>query len=159
MSTADSSKNLQQVGQSQMMSLLTTSGTLDLYVLQVGKGVAWVLPKSLALDELTLTPVEIIDQQVEWQGHKLPLVILGTKADMTHALLIEGDQDQLRYAIATTKLPVASKIRISTLKDIESSSSVSNAKMDEFVFQYVKHDEQTWIVPDLEKLEKSFKTN
>jgi hypothetical protein len=157
MSNANSGKNAQQVGQSQMMSLLTTSGMLELYILAVGKGTAWVLPKTLALDELTLTPASISKLQVEWQGHKLPLVVLGTKADMTHALLIEGDEDQLRYAIATTKLPIVSKIRISSLKDIETVSDVSSAKADQFVFQYVKHEEQTWIVPDLEQLEQSFK--
>ena len=157
MSDVNSVKNAQQVGQSQMMSLLTTSGTLELYLLAVSKGTLWVLPKTLALDELTLTPAAIINLQVEWEGQQLPLVVLGSKADMTHALLIEGDQDQLRYAIATTKLPTASKIRISSLKDVESVSDVSTAKADQYVFQYVKHDEQTWIVPDLEKLEQSFK--
>jgi hypothetical protein len=159
MSSENSSKNVQQVGQNQMMSLLTTSGTLELYILMVGKGTPWVLPKSLALDELTLTPASISKQQIEWQGQKLPLFVLGTKSDMTHALLIEGDQDQLCYAIATTQLPIASKIRISSLKDIESVSDVSTAKADQFVFQYVKHDEQVWIVPDLEKVEQSFNHN
>lgn len=157
MSNADSVKNAQQVGQSQMMSLLTTSGMLELYVLAVGKGTPWVVPKTMALEELTLTPAAISKLQIEWQGQKLPLVVLGTKAEMTHALLIEGDEDHLRYAIATTKLPIASKIRISSLKDIESVSDVSSVKSDQYVFQYVKHEDQTWIVPDLEQLEQSFK--
>ncbi len=155
MSNASPNKDVQP--QNQSMSLLTTSGTLELYILAVGKGTSWVLPKSLALDEVTLTTTSLINQQVEWQGQKLPLVVVGTKADMTHALLIEGEQDNLRYAIATLKSPKVSKIRISALKDIDSVSDVSSAKTDQFVFQYVKHDDQTWIVPDLEKLEKSFK--
>jgi len=156
MSNANPNKDVQQ---NQSLSLLTTSGTLELYVLAVGKGTSWVLPKSLVLDELTLTPTTLINQQVEWKGQKLPLVVVGTKADMTHALLIEGEQDNLRYAIATLKLPKVSKIRISSLKDIESASDVSSAKTDQFVFQYVKHDDQTWIVPDLEKVEKTLKKN
>jgi hypothetical protein len=157
MSNMNSDKDNKPSGQNQMMSLLTTSGTLELYILSVSKGSSWVLPKSLALDELTLTPASLINQQIEWQGNKLPLVFLGTKADMTHALLIEGENDHMRYAIATTKLPTVSKIRVSSLKDIESASDVSNAKSDQFVFQYVQHDDHTWIVPDLEKLEESFK--
>lgn len=143
--------------QDQSISLLTTSGTLDLYVLPVGNGASWVLPKTLVLGELTLEPKSIINQQLDWKGHKIPLVVLGTKADMTHALVIEGDQDQLRYAIATTSLPKSSKVRISALKDIESAAETANAKTDQFVYQYVTHDEKTWIVPDLEKLEKTLK--
>ncbi len=157
MSNVDSGSGAQASGQNQNISLLTTSGTLELYVLAVGNGVSWVLPKSLALGEIVLEPKSLVNQQIEWQGHKLPLVVLGTKADMTHALVIEGDQDNLQYAIATTSMPKASKVRISALKDIESVAETANAKTDQYVYQYVSHDDKTWIVPDLEKLEQTFK--
>lgn len=155
MNNEDSGKNADVSLQNQNMSLLTTSGTLELYVLSVGNDTSWVLPQSLALGEILLEPKSVKDHQIDWDGHKIPLVVLGRPADLTRALVIEGEQDQLCYAIATVEASVPSKVRISALRDIEPVLDKANAKTDQFVFQYVTHDEKTWIVPDLEKLEKT----
>ncbi len=157
MNIEHSGKNIHASMQDQNSGLLTTSGTLELYVLSVGNGTTWVLPQSLVLGEILLEQKSIKDHQIDWDGHKIPLILLGKQAEMTHALVIEGEQDRLCYAIATAQASVPTKVRISALRDIEPMPDKANAKTDQFVFQYVTHEEMTWIVPDLEKLEKTLK--
>jgi hypothetical protein len=157
MKNENSGKNAQVSLHDRKSGLLTTSGTLELYLLSVGKDTSWVLPQSLALGEVLLEQQSLKDHQIDWDGDKIPLVLLDKQANTTHALVIEGEQDQLYYAIATVEASVPCKVRISALRDIEPLLDKANTKADQFVSQYVTHDEKTWIVPDLEKLEKTFK--
>ena len=142
----------------QNISLLTTSGTMDLYVLAVGNGATWVLPQTLAVEEITFKPSTDQDKDVVWKGKKIPLVMLAGKKDVTHALIIEGVQDSLIYAIATTAAPVIKNVRMATLKDTDSlSDAKSTSKASQYVYQHIQHEDQTWIVPDLEEIERLFK--
>lgn len=139
----------------QNISLLTTSGMIELYVLSVGNGVSWVLPQTLSVESITLKPTS--DKEVVWQGKKIPLVMLTDKKNVTHALVIDGVQDHLRYAIATISEPILSSVKMSALKDIDSlTDAKSTSKASQYVFQHIQHDGQTWVVPDLEEVERSF---
>lgn len=139
----------------QNISLLTTSGMIELYVLSVGNGVSWVLPQTLSVESITLKPTS--DKEVVWQGKKIPLVMLTDKKNVTHALVIDGVQDHLRYAIATISEPILSNVKMSALKDIDSlADAKSTSKASQYVFQHIQHDGQTWVVPDLEEVERSF---
>lgn len=143
---------------SQNISLLTASGTMDLYVLTVGNGVSWVVPQTLGIEEITFKPSSDKDKTVVWKGTKIPLVMLAAKKDVTHALVIEGVEDQLRYAIATTSAPVVTNVRMSALKDVDAlADAKGTSKASQYVYQYIQHDSQTWVVPDLEEVERSFK--
>lgn len=158
MANANQAKDTHSALSNQDISLLTASGTMDLYVLSVGNGVSWVLPQSLALEEISLKPASDKDKDVVWKGKKIPLIMLSAKNDVTHALVIEGVQDQLCYAIATTSAPVLSQVRMSALKDVDSvADAKGTSKASQFAYQHIKHDDQIWIVPDLEEIERSFK--
>jgi len=140
----------------QNISLLTTSGMFELYVLSMGNGVSWVLPQTLSLEAITLKPNS--DKEIVWQGKKIPLVMLADKKNVTHALVIEGVQDQLRYAIATTSEPILTNVKMSALKDVDAlADAKSTSKASQYVYQHIQHAEQTWVVPDLEEIERSFK--
>ncbi len=142
----------------QNISLLTASGMMELYVLSVGNGTSWVLPQTLAIEEITLKPSSDKDKDVVWKGKKIPLVMLAAKKDVTHALVIDGVQDNLRYAIATTSASIISNVRMASLKDTEAlADAKGTSKANQFVYQHIQHDGQTWIVPDLEEIERSFK--
>lgn len=142
----------------QNISLLTTSGMIELYVLSVGNGASWVLPQTLAVEPITLKPASDKDKDVLWKGKKIPLVMLGAKKDITHALVIDGVQDNLRYAIATTSEPIITKVRMAGLKDTDSiADAKGTSKASQYVYQHIQHDGQTWVVPDLEEIERSFK--
>lgn len=156
MSNVNPAKDSQSPLSSQNISLLTTSGMLEIYILDVGNGVSWVLPKTLAVEEITIKPTS--DKEVVWKGKKIPLVMLADKKYVSHALVIEGAQDNLLYAIATTSVPVVSNVKMSALKDKESlADAKSTSKASQFVYQYIQHNDQTWVVPDLEEIERSFK--
>lgn len=156
MSNVNPAKDAQSSLSNQNISLLTTSGMIELYVLDMGNGVSWILPQTLSVEEITLKPTS--DKDVVWKGKKIPLVMLAAKKDVTHALVIEGVQDNLQYAIATISAPVLSNVRMSALKDTDSlADAKSTSKANQFVFQHIQHNDQTWIVPDLEEIEHSFK--
>ncbi len=140
----------------QNISLLTTSGMLELYVLSVGNGVSWVVPQTLSVEVITLKPTS--DKEIVWQGKKIPLVMLTDKKNVSHALVIDGVQDQLRYAIATTSEPILVNVKMSSLKDVDAlADAKSTSKASQYVYQHIQHADQTWVVPDLEEVERSFK--
>jgi hypothetical protein len=137
----------------QAISLLTTSGTLELEVMAVGAGADWVLPLTLVLGCVEITSADLNAQKLTWQDAKIPLIKLAAES-FSHALIIEGVQDGLRYAIAMKEIPLTRKIRISALKDIEKIGDfLKNHSKNKYVYQYVQHEEQIWIVPDLDALE------
>jgi len=151
---ATTPQSTQESGFNQAISLLTTSGTLELNVLSVGASAEWVLPLTLVLATVPLTPEDINKHQVTWEGSTYALAKVTTQTDFTFALIIEGMQDGVRYAIPLKEVPYARKIRISALKDIdEVKGLVKDANKNKYVYQYVQHEDQIWIVPDLEALE------
>jgi len=156
MSNVNPAKDSQFSLSDQNISLLTTSGMLELYVLSVGNGVSWVVPQTLSIEAITFKPTS--DKELVWQGKKIPLVMLADKKNVTHALVIEGVQDQVRYAIATTSEPILSSVKMSALKDVDAlADAKGTSKADQYVYQHIQHDGQTWVVPDLEEVERSFK--
>lgn len=158
MSNVNPAKDAQSPLSTQNISLLTASGTMDLYVLSVGNGVSWILPQSLGVEEITLKLSSDKDKDVVWKGKKIPLVMLGAKKDITHALVIDGVEDNLRYAIATISAPIITNVRMAGLKDTDSlSDAKGTSKASQYVYQHIQHDDQTWVVPDLEEIERSFK--
>ncbi|AXI03352.1 hypothetical protein [Aquirhabdus parva] len=151
------SKSAQQQNFNQTMSLITTSGTLELYVLALDDGILGVLPQSLVLDIVALNPSEANDTYFTWQEKKIPLISVAN-ARRTHALVIEGVEDHLQYAFALISAPITRKIRISAMKDIDSvDKHLANHPAHHYTYQYVQHEDQLWIVPDLELIERELK--
>ncbi len=147
-------KSTQESGFNQAISLLTTSGTLELNVLSVGASAEWVLPLTLVLATVPLSAEDISKHQVTWEGTTYSLAKVTTQTNFSFALIIEGMQDELRYAIPLKEVPYARKIRISALKDIDDVKDlVKDSSKNKYVYQYVQHEDQIWIVPDLEALE------
>jgi len=157
---ATASKSAQESGFNQAISLLTTSGTLELNVLSVGASADWVLPLTLVLATVPLTAQDVTKHQVTWEGKTYPLAKVTTDSGFSFALIIEGMQDELRYAIPLKEVPYARKIRISALKDLDSVKGlIKEPAKNKYVYQYVQHEDQVWIVPDLESLELIIKKN
>ncbi|WP_410210492.1 hypothetical protein [Aquirhabdus sp.] len=151
------SKSAQGQNFNQTMSLITTSGTLELYVLALDDGILCVLPQSLVLEIIELDVAQANQKHLVWQGKNIPLVSVST-AKKTHALVIEGMEDHLQYAFALTAAPEARKIRISAMKDIDSvSDALAKHAANHVVYQYVQHEDQVWLIPDLELIERGLK--
>ncbi len=143
----------------QTMSLITTSGTLELYVLSIDSDVFSVIPQSLVLDVVELNPSQASDIYLDWQQKRIPLISVAT-GPRTHALIIEGVEDGLHYAFAVTAAPEARKIRISAMKDIDHvDARLKNHAANQYVYQYVQHEDQVWIVPDLELIERELRAS
>ncbi len=139
------------VHRQQLGALLTTSGVLDLYLLKVADGQTWVLPQTLVQGILNWDKPQATGVPVTWQDQPIPLV--AETAKMRAALVIEGVQEHCLYAIALLQAPEQIRVRISAMKDVDAGDSATAHQERRYVYQYVKHDDALWIVPDLELLE------
>jgi|GEM_PF-3042579 len=135
----------------QLGVLLTTSGVLDLYLLKVAEGLIWVLPQTLVQGVLNWDKPQATGVPVTWQEQAIPLVAEATQ--MRAALVIEGLQEHRLYAIALLQAPEQVRVRISAMKDVDAGDSALVHQERRYVYQYVKHDDALWVVPDLELLE------
>lgn len=127
------------------MSLLTTTtGFVDVYVIDADQQLPWLIPQNLVLAALS---AQAGIQEIEWRDNNLPVVnLVDTQVAKPVALVIESLNGQ-RFALLTEKMPDSHRVRISSLHD-EAQQSVN----DPFVFQVVKMEGQRYQVPDFEKI-------
>jgi hypothetical protein len=130
---------------SHAMSLLTTTtGFVDVYVIDADKQLPWLLPQNMVLAALS---AESGITEIEWRDNNLPVLnLVDTQIAKPVALVIESLNGQ-RFALLTEKMPDSHRVRISSLHDED-----QQAANDPFVFQVVKMEEQYYQVPDFEKI-------
>lgn len=133
---------------SQTMSLLTTTtGFVDVYIIEAHEQLPWLVPQNLVLAALS---AQDNLKQIEWRDKNLPVLSLSSKNNTKPvALVLEGIQDQHLFALLIDKMPDTRRIRISSLRD------VNMEPVDElFSFQIVKMEDSLFQVPDFERIDK-----
>ncbi|RYY80467.1 MAG: hypothetical protein EOO69_02020 [Moraxellaceae bacterium] len=136
---------------SHTMSLLTTTtGFVDVYVIEADQQLPWLIPQNLVLAALS---AESGIQEIEWRDNNLPVLsLVNTKIAKPVALVIESLNGQ-RFALLAEKMPDSHRVRISSLHDED-----EQAATDPFVFQVVKMQDQLYQVPNFEKINQHLAT-
>lgn len=133
---------------SQAMSLLTTTtGFVDVYIINAYEQLSWLIPQNLVLAALS---AEAGLKSIEWREQQLPVLSLhDPKNNNPIALVIEALGGYQRFVLLIDKMPDTRRVRISSLHDID-----MEAVNETFSFQIVKMEEQLYQVPDFEKIGK-----
>lgn len=127
------------------MSLLTTTtGFVDVYVIDADQQLPWLIPQNLVLAALS---AESGIQEIEWRDYNLPVLSLVDKQVAKPVALVIESLNGQRFALLTEKMPDSHRVRISSLHDED-----QHASNDPFIFQVVKMQEQFYQVPDFEKI-------
>jgi hypothetical protein len=133
---------------SQAMSLLTTTtGFVDVYIIEAHEQLPWLVPQNLVLAALS---AEGRPKQIEWRDKILPVLSLsGEGNNKPVALVVQGIKDQHLFALLIDKMPDTGRIRISSLRDMN-MEPVSEV----FSFQIVKMGEGLYQVPDFDRIDR-----
>lgn len=136
---------------SHTMSLLTTTtGFVDVYVIEADQQLPWLIPQNLVLAALS---AESGIQEIEWRDNNLPVLsLVNAQTAKPVALVIESLNGQ-RFALLAEKMPDSHRVRISSLHDEDEQEAV-----DPFVFQVVKMQDQLYQVPNFEKINQHLAT-
>lgn len=138
----------QQDASSAMSLLTTTTGFVDVYVIEAHEQLPWLIPQNLVLAALS---AEANTQEVEWRDYHLPVLsLVNEHQENPVALVLEGF-DQHRFALLTEKMPEAQRVRISSLHD-----SDHLPKNEALSFQIVTMEEKLYQIPDFEKISQRF---
>lgn len=131
--------------QSQIINLLSTStGVLDVYVIQIYHQLPWLIPQSLLLAALNAN-ADI--NTIEWRQQQLPVLALHDPANAHPiALVLESIDEQPRFAVLVDNMPDTQKVRISSLRDDHV------CPVGPMTFQVVTMDGQPYQVPDFNKI-------
>lgn len=136
---------------SHTMSLLTTTtGFVDVYVIEADQQLPWLIPQNLVLAALS---AESGIQEIEWRDNNLPVLsLVNAQTAKPVALVIESLNGQ-RFALLAEKMPDSHRVRISSLHDEDEQETA-----DPFVFQVVKMQDQLYQVPNFEKINQHLAT-
>lgn len=137
----------QQDASSAMSLLTTTTGFVDVYVIEANQQLPWLIPQNLVLAALS---AEANTQEVEWRDFHLPVLsLVDSNQENPVALVLEGF-DQHRFALLTEKMPEAHRVRISSLHDSEHQPS-----NEPLSFQIVQMEDKLYQVPDFQKISQT----
>lgn len=133
---------------SQAMSLLTTTtGFVDVYIIEAHEQLSWLVPQNLVLAALS---ADGRPRQIEWRDKILPVLAINSPGNQKPvALVVQGIKDQHLFALLIDKMPDTGRIRISSLRDMD-MEPVSEV----FSFQIVKMEDKLYQVPDFDRLDK-----
>lgn len=132
----------------QTMSLLTTTtGFVDVYVVNAHEQLPWLIPQNLILAALS---AESGLKTIEWREQQLPVLSLHNPQNTKPiALVVEALGGYQRFVLLIDKMPDTLRVRISSLHDVD-----MEAVSEVFNFQIVKMENQLYQVPDFEKIGK-----
>lgn len=135
------------------MSLLTTTtGFVDVYVIDVHEQLPWLIPQNLVLAALS---AESGIRDIEWRDHNLPVLnLVNPQASKPVALVIENMHGD-RFALLIEKMPESRRVRISSLHDVDPEQDAEAgqaAASQPFTYQLVTMEDQLHQVPDFEKI-------
>lgn len=147
MSVTKKVSHLEQLQTQELQHLITVStGFVDAYIIECHDKVPMLLPQNIVLSALdSATNVKT----VEWHNHKLPVYHLNDPSlKMGVALVIEGEDDEQRFALMCKTMPEAIRIRISEVVDDAKENT------DSSILQYVRIGDALYHVPDVEHIQK-----
>lgn len=145
------------------VSLLTTSkGMLDVTIIPAFNQPDWLIPSSLILS------VDDCAERIatyEWQQQAVVVFhLLSQDQPPNKIVVLEGNTSDRRLALQTAGEVRQLQVRISEVKDIESSEQLNDTDIDKtvlpvdenvvlsYLFQTVMIDNNTYLVPDLDKI-------
>lgn len=133
---------------SQAMSLLTTTtGFVDVYIIEAHEQLPWLVPQNLVLAALS---ADGRPKQLEWRDKILPVLAINSPENQKPvALVVQGIQDQHLFALLIDKMPDTGRIRISSLRDLD-----MEPVGEVFSFQIVKMEESLYQVPDFDRIDR-----
>lgn len=110
----------------------------------------WVVPTELVVG---IRACDIILKHCEWQGHSLPVFsLLAEGAKPESLVVLEGSQDDQRIALLIQGSLRQQQIKMTDIKDIETSSLATASGRQNYSYQHVTIGEKTYVVPDLQRL-------
>ena len=134
---ANVSKSMnEQISQQELQYLITVStGFIDAYIIECHGKKPMLLPQNIVLSAHDLQlPVYAINRPDQTEGV---------------ALVIEGDDASQRFALMCNEMPKSIRLRISEIVDDESPVN------DPTIFQLVRMGDETYHVPNLNKIQAS----
>lgn len=140
-----------ELSQEQIQNLLTTStGFIETYIIPVHDDADIILPQNMILSALNV-PAHVTE--VEWHEKLLPTYNVHNPV-LSHviALIVEGEEEQTRFALLCDEMPKTMRLRISKVLDYECTTS-------DFVYQYVKIDEVQYQIPHLHNIQQKLFMN
>ncbi|PZQ91318.1 MAG: hypothetical protein DI542_06570, partial [Acinetobacter johnsonii] len=106
-----------------------------------------LLPQNIVLSALD-SDTQV--KTVEWHDLHLPVYAISRPDQMEGvALVIEGDDASQRFALMCNEMPKSIRLRISEIVDDESPVN------DPTIFQLVRMGDETYHVPNLNKIQTS----
>ncbi|KAA8734436.1 hypothetical protein F4V57_05625 [Acinetobacter qingfengensis] len=138
------------LSQENLQSLIATStGFIDAYDIPVHDDANILLPQNMVLSAMK---VGANSHYVEWHEKQLPTYNLCTpEADDVTALVIEGEEENTRFALLCDHMPESLRLRISQVSDI-------NRPVSDTVYQYVEVDGHVYQIPNLANIQKQLFT-
>ena len=149
MSIQQAESALDQISKQELQHLITvSSGFIDAYVIQCYDKVAMLLPQNIVLSALdSATNVD----EVEWHDVKLPVFSVSDPDQaLGVALVIEGDEENQRFALMCNEMPSSIRLRISEVVDDEQQVSE-----DQSVLQHVRIGDDVYHVPNMSFIQSS----
>ncbi len=145
------------------VSLLTTSkGMLDVTVVPAFNQPDWLIPSSLIL---SVDDYEKRVSMYDWQQQAVAVFhLLPQEQSPEKMIVLEGNTSEHRLALQTAGELHQLQVRISEVKDIELPEQASHTDIDKnvvpidenvmlsYLFQTVMIDDNTYLVPDLDKI-------
>ena len=145
------------------VSLLTTSkGMLDVTVVPAFNQPDWLIPSSLIL---SVDDYEKRVSMYDWQQQAVAVFhLLPQEQSPEKMIVLEGNTSEHRLALQTAGELHQLQVRISEVKDIELTEQASHTDIDKnvvpidenvmlsYLFQTVMIDDNTYLVPDLDKI-------
>ena len=146
---ANVSKSMnEQISQQELQYLITVStGFIDAYIIECHGKNSMLLPQNIVLSALD-SDTQV--KTVEWHDLHLPVYTINRPDQMEGvALVIEGDDASQRFALMCNEMPKSIRLRISEIVDDESPVN------DPTIFQLVRMGDETYHVPNLNKIQAS----
>jgi hypothetical protein len=137
---------IDKISTRELQHLITVStGFIDAYIIDCYDKAPMLLPQNVVLSaQNSPTYVNV----VEWHEKKLPTFsVSDPKKTLGVALIIEGEDADERFALMCNEMPSSIRLRISEVVDAEDSIK------DKTILQYVKIDDKTYHVPDLDQIQ------
>lgn len=137
---------LDNVSTQELQHLITVStGFIDAYVIECYEKDPMLLPQNVVLSALdSATHVNT----VEWHEVKLPVFsVSDPNRTLGVALVIEGDEDEQRFALMCNEMPKSIRLRISEVIDDHQTIQ------DDTILQYVLIGDSKYHVPNLSRIQ------
>ncbi|WP_213073458.1 hypothetical protein [Acinetobacter pittii] len=143
---------INEMDQQELQHLITVStGFIDAYIIECHQQVPMLLPQNIVLSAMD---VKNGIKHIEWHDVKLPVYSVHNEIDSRAvALVIESEDISQRFALVCKSMPVSVRLRISEV--VDENEDIQESLQHPTVFKYVRMDNQSYHVPNLQYIQNS----